>query len=150
MSVDTILAVQKMQPAVPLDFDQRIQAVQTFRDLPQAKQLAEANKRVANILAKAEGEVAKQVETAYLQEHAEKELYQAVTHAQQTVAPLQQTANYAQILTTLAALQEPLDDFFEHVMVNADDANLKNNRLALLQQVRNLFLSVADISELQL
>ena len=150
VSVDTILAVQKMQPAVPLDFDQRIKAVQTFRDLPQAKQLAEANKRVANILAKAEGEVAKQVETAYLQEHAEKELYQAVTHAQQTVAPLQQTANYAQILTTLAALQQPLDDFFEHVMVNADDANLKNNRLALLQQVRNLFLSVADISELQL
>lgn len=150
VSVDTILAVQKMQPAVPLDFDQRIKAVQTFRDLQQAKQLAEANKRVANILAKAEGEVAKQVETAYLQEHAEKELYQAVTHAQQTVAPLQQTANYAQILTTLAALQQPLDDFFEHVMVNADDANLKNNRLALLQQVRNLFLSVADISELQL
>lgn len=150
VSVDTILAVQKMQPQVPMDFDQRIKAVQSFRDLPQAKQLAEANKRVANILAKADGDVAAHVQPAYLQEPAEKALYQVVTEAKQALAPLQQTANYAQILTTLAALQQPLDDFFEQVMVNADDSNLKNNRLALLQQVRSLFLTVADISELQL
>ena len=72
VSVDTIMAVQALQPQVPMDFDHRIKAVQAFRDLPPAKQLAEANKRVANILAKAEGEIATQVQTAYLQEPAEK------------------------------------------------------------------------------
>lgn len=150
VSVDTILAVQAMKPQVPMDFDERIRAVQAFRTLPQAKGLAEANKRVANILAKAEGEIAKDVQTAYLQEHAEKVLYQAVVDARTKVEPLQKTADYTEILTTLASLQQPLDDFFEHVMVNSEDVNLKNNRLALLKQVRNLFLSVADISELQL
>ena len=66
--------------------------------------------------------------------------------------PLQQAqqTDYTQILTVLTALQQPLDDFFEHVMVNSEDAHLKGNRLALLQQVRQLFLTVADISELQL
>ncbi|MFW2178216.1 MULTISPECIES: glycine--tRNA ligase subunit beta [unclassified Moraxella] len=149
VSVDTILAVQKLQPQVPLDFDQRIKAVQAFRTLPQAKQLAEANKRVANILAKAEGEIAHEVQTAYLEEHAEKVLYQAVVDAKQAIEPLQQANDYQCILQTLAQLQQPLDDFFEHVMVNAEAVSLKNNRLALLQQVRGLFLLVADISELQ-
>lgn len=149
VQVDTILAVQKLNPQVPMDFDQRIKAVQSFRTLPQAKQLAEANKRVANILAKAESGIASEVNAAYLQEPTEKVLYQLVTEARQAIEPLQQTAAYTKILSTLAALQQPLDDFFEHVMVNADDINLKNNRLALLQQVRSLFLSVADISELQ-
>ncbi|ECF7008188.1 glycine--tRNA ligase subunit beta, partial [Salmonella enterica subsp. enterica] len=118
-------------------------------------QLAEANKRVANILAKAEGEIATQVQTAYLQEPAEKALYQAVQTAAQSIEPHQHTdngnyANYTQILQSLATLQQPLDDFFEQVMVNSEDANLKANRLALLKKVRGLFLTVADISELQL
>ena len=152
VSVDTIMAVQALQPQVPMDFDHRIKAVQAFRDLPPAKQLAEANKRVANILAKAEGEIATQVQTAYLQEPAEKALYQAVQTAAQSIEPHQHTdnANYTQILQSLATLQQPLDDFFEQVMVNSEDANLKANRLALLKKVRGLFLTVADISELQL
>ena len=152
VSVDTILAVQALQPQIPLDFDHRIKAVQAFRELPQAKQLAEANKRVANILAKADGEIAAQVQTAYLQEPAENALYQAVQTAEQRIAPHQQSdnANYTQTLQTLSALQQPLDDFFEHVMVNSEEVNLKANRLALLKQVRELFLTVADISELQL
>ena len=152
VSVDTIMAVQALQPQVPMDFDHRIKAVQAFRDLPPAKQLAEANKRVANILAKAEGEIASQIQTAYLQEPAEKALYQAVQTAAQSIEPHQHTdnANYTQILQSLATLQQPLDDFFEQVMVNSEDANLKANRLALLKKVRGLFLTVADISELQL
>ena len=152
VSVDTIMAVQALQPQVPMDFDHRVKAVQAFRDLPPAKQLAEANKRVANILAKAEGEIANQVQTAYLQEPAEKALYQAVQTAAQSIEPHQHTdnANYTQILQSLATLQQPLDDFFEQVMVNSEDANLKANRLALLKKVRGLFLTVADISELQL
>lgn len=152
VSVDTIMAVQALQPQVPMDFDYRIKAVQAFRDLPPAKQLAEANKRVANILAKAEGEIATQVQTAYLQEPAEKALYQAVQTAAQSIEPHHHTdnANYTQILQSLATLQQPLDDFFEQVMVNSEDANLKANRLALLKKMRGLFLTVADISELQL
>lgn len=154
MSVDTILAVQALNPHMPLDFDQRIRAVQAFRELPQAAQLAEANKRVANILAKAQsekqGEILQEVKADLLIENDEKQLYQAVSTAKQTIAPLQETADYTQILQNLASLAEPLQNFFDNVMVNANDVNLKNNRLALLQQVRNLFLSVADISELQL
>lgn len=150
MSVDTILAVQALNPHMPLDFDQRIRAVQAFRELPEAGQLAEANKRVANILAKADGDIPKDVNADLLIENGEKQLYQAVTTAQQRIAPLQQTADYTQILQNLASLGQPLQNFFDNVMVNADEVNLKNNRLALLQQVRNLFLSVADISELQL
>ncbi|MFO1382164.1 MAG: DALR anticodon-binding domain-containing protein [Moraxella osloensis] len=103
------------------------------------------------MLAKAEGEIATQVQTAYLQEPAEKALYQAVQTAAQSIEPHQHTdnANYTQILQSLATLQQPLDDF-EQVMVNSEDANLKANRLALLKKVRGLFLTVADISELQL
>ena len=150
MSVDTILAVQALNPHMPLDFDQRIRAVQAFRELPEAGQLAEANKRVANILAKADGDIPKDVNADLLIENGEKQLYQAVTTAQQRIAPLQQTADYTQILQNLASLGQPLQNFFDNVMVNANEVNLKNNRLALLQKVRNLFLSVADISELQL
>lgn len=150
MSVDTILAVQALNPHMPLDFDQRIRAVQAFRELPEAGQLAEANKRVANILAKADGDIPKDINADLLIEDGEKQLYQAVTTAQQRIAPLQQTADYTQILQNLASLGQPLQNFFDNVMVNANEVNLKNNRLALLQKVRNLFLSVADISELQL
>lgn len=150
MSVDTILAVQALNPHMPLDFDQRIRAVQKFRELPQAGQLAEANKRVANILAKAEGDIAKEVNADLLVEEAEKNLFRAVNRAKEVITPLQEIADYTHILQDLANLAEPLQNFFDNVMVNADDVNLKNNRLALLQQVRNLFLSVADISELQL
>ncbi len=150
ISVDTILAVQALNPHMPLDFDQRIRAVQQFRELPQAAQLAEANKRVANILAKADGKVSDSIDESLLIEADEKQLYQAVKNAQTVTKPLQEHADYQGILTELASLATPLTAFFANVMVNADDVNLKNNRLALLQQVRNLFLTVADISELQL
>ena len=152
VAVDVIQAVQALAPKSPLDFDKRVTAVNHFRTLPEAAALAAANKRVANILAKAEGEIATQVQTAYLQEPAEKALYQAVQTAAQSIEPHQHTdnANYTQILQSLATLQQPLDDFFEQVMVNSEDANLKANRLALLKKVRGLFLTVADISELQL
>ena len=150
VNVDTIQAVQAINPHMPLDFDQRIRAVQTFSKLPQASKLAESNKRVANILAKSEGEVAEKVDEALLSEAAEQDLYQAVQQAQTDVAPLLKSAEYTQILQTLASLDEPLTQFFDSVMVNSEEAALKANRLALLKQVRALFLTVADISELQL
>lgn len=149
VAVDTIQAVQAMHIDVPMDFDDRIRAVQVFRSLPQAGILAENNKRVANILAKADVAVSDAVDESVLVESAEKALFDAVKSAQNAVAPLQAAADYQAILTTLVSLSEPLKAFFNDVMVNSDDAKLKNNRLALLQQVRNLFMLVADISVLQ-
>ena len=150
VSVDTIQAVQAINPHMPLDFDQRIRAVQSFSELPQASMLADSNKRVANIIAKSEGEVATNVDESLLTEPAEQALYAMVQQAQRAVAPLLEEANYTQVLQTLASLDEPLTQFFDSVMVNSEDAALKANRLALLKQVRALFLTVADISELQL
>ena len=150
VSVDTIQAVQAINPHMPLDFDQRIRAVQAFSELSQASMLADSNKRVANILAKSETSVADTVDEALLSEPAEQNLYANVKQAQTRVQPLLEQADYTQVLQTLASLDEPLTQFFDNVMVNSDDAALKNNRLALLKQVRALFLTVADISELQL
>ncbi|MFI8555218.1 glycine--tRNA ligase subunit beta [Psychrobacter sp. NPDC077938] len=150
VSVDTIQAVQAINPHMPLDFDQRIRAVQAFSELSQASMLADSNKRVANILAKSEVSVADTVDEALLSESAEQNLYANVQQAQTVVQPLLEQANYTQVLQTLASLDEPLTQFFDQVMVNSEDAALKNNRLALLKQVRALFLTVADISELQL
>ena len=150
VSVDTIQAVQAINPHMPLDFDQRIRAVQAFRALSQASMLADSNKRVANILAKSESAVSETVDEALLVESAEQALYSKVRHAQTAVQPLLAQADYTQALQTLASLDEPLIQFFDGVMVNSEDTALKNNRLALLKQVRALFLSVADISELQL
>ena len=150
VSVDTIQAVQAINPHMPLDFDQRIRAVQSFSKLPQASMLADSNKRVANIIAKSEGAVADSVDESLLTEAAEQALYAKVQQAQQQVAPLLEQADYTQVLQTLTSLDEPLTQFFDSVMVNSEDAALKANRLALLKQVRALFLTVADISELQL
>lgn len=150
VSVDTIQAVQAINPHMPLDFDQRIRAVQAFSELPQASKLADSNKRVANILAKSEAQVADNIDESLLSEPAEQQLYRAVNQAQAALAPLLKEADYTQILQKLASLDEPLTQFFDDVMVNSEDAALKGNRLALLKQVRALFLTVADISELQL
>jgi len=150
VSVDTIQAVQAINPHMPLDFDQRIRAVQSFSKLPQASMLADSNKRVANIIAKSDAQVADKVDESLLTEAAEQALYAKVQQAQQQVAPLLEQADYTQVLQTLTSLDEPLTQFFDSVMVNSEDAALKANRLALLKQVRALFLTVADISELQL
>ena len=150
VSVDTIQAVQAINPHMPLDFDQRIRAVQAFSELPQAEKLSDSNKRVANILAKSEVTVADKVDETLLTEPAEQNLHSSVRQAQTAVTPLLEKADYTQVLQTLASLDDPLTQFFDSVMVNSEDDTLRNNRLALLKQVRALFLTVADISELQL
>jgi glycyl-tRNA synthetase beta subunit len=148
VAVDTIIAVQEINTNVPFDFDRRVRAVQEFRQLSQAKSLAEANKRVANILAKADFS-AQAVDVQLLHEPSEVALYQAVAAATEATKPMLDSADYQALLLTLSHLDKPLNDFFDHVMVNVDDVNLKNNRLALLSQIRMLFLSVADIGLLQ-
>lgn len=139
-------AVRALTPTAPLDFDQRVQAVQAFRQLPEAEALAAANKRVSNILAKAEGEVPQSVNAGLLNEAAEKALGSAVAAAEGEVAPLARARDYRSALARLAALRAPVDAFFEEVLVNADDSAVRANRYALLARLRGLFLGVADIS----
>ena len=141
-------AVRAVGPTSPLDFDQRVQAVQAFRSLPQAEALAAANKRVSNILAKAEGQVAASVEAHYFDNPSEFALNAAIQQAEHGVQPLAAARQYNLALSQLANLREPVDAFFEAVLVNAEDAKVRANRYALLAKLRGLFLGVADISVL--
>ena len=148
-SIDVIQAVLAMHPTQPSDFDKRVKAVSHFRELDAAESLAAANKRVGNILAKFDGELPTTVNNSLLVETAEKDLAAKVETVVATLAPVFAAGDYQQALTELASLREPVDAFFDNVMVMADDEQLKVNRLALLNLLRNQFLQVADISLLQ-
>ena len=148
-SVDIIQAVLARRPTKPADFDQRVKAVSHFRELEAAEALAAANKRVGNILAKFDGELPAEIDLALLQEYAEKALAENVEVMTEALEPAFATGNYQEALNKLADLREPVDAFFDNVMVMADDEALKNNRLTLLNNLRNLFLQIADISLLQ-
>lgn len=147
--VDVIQAVLALRPSRPVDFDRRVKAVQSFRQLDAAQALAAANKRVGNILAKSDAPVSDSIDSALLQEEAEKALAAAIADANAKVAPLFANSDYTQALSILAQLRDTIDAFFDNVMVNAEDPALKANRLAMLQQLRGLFLQAADISLLQ-
>ena len=146
IDVSTYLSVRALKPGSALDFDQRVQAVQAFRKLPEAEALAAANKRVSNLLGKAEGAIADQVEPKYFDNANEFSLYSAIQQADQAVQPMAAARQYSESLARLAALRDPVDAFFEAVMVNAEDAKVRANRYALLSRLRGLFLGVADIS----
>lgn len=148
VDVASYLAVRALKPGSALDFDQRVQAVQAFRRLPEAEALAAVNKRVSNLLGKAEGAVAATVEPKYFDNAHEFSLYSAIQQADHAVQPMAQARQYNEALTRLAALREPVDAFFEAVMVNAEDPSVRANRYALLARLRGLFLGVADISVL--
>tara|TARA_R110001606_G_scaffold399268_2_gene583250 strand:+ start:13433 stop:15487 length:2055 start_codon:yes stop_codon:yes gene_type:complete len=139
-------SVRAVAPVSPLDFDQRVQAVQHFRRLPEAEALAAANKRVSNLLSKAGTEVSITIDQSLLHEPAEQTLAQAITEAESSVAPLAADRHYSAALERLASLRGPVDGFFDQVLVNAEDDQLKTNRYALLARLRGLFLGVADIS----
>lgn len=139
-------SVRAVHPHSPLDFDQRVQAVQAFRRLPEAEALAAANKRVSNILAKSEDPVPEVIDPALLNEAAEQTLARAVQAAESDVGPLAADRQYQASLERLASLREPVDSFFDQVLVNAEDPQIKANRYALLARLRGLFLGVADIS----
>nr|WP_298111995.1 glycine--tRNA ligase subunit beta [uncultured Pseudomonas sp.] len=141
-------AVRAVAPTSPLDFDQRVQAVQVFRSLPQAEALAAANKRVSNLLSKAEGQIAAHVEAHHFDSPSEFALNAAIQQAEHAVQPLAQARQYNLALSQLANLREPVDAFFEAVLVNAENPAVRANRYALLAKLRGLFLGVADISVL--
>ena len=148
IAVDVIQAVLARRPTRPADFDARVRAVSHFRTLDSAEALAAANKRVSNILAKADAAIGEINLTACV-EPAEKALAEAVLALRTEVQPLIAKGDYTAVLDKLANLRTPVDNFFDNVMVNAEDPALRQNRLAILNTLQGLFLQVADISVLQ-
>ena len=148
IAVDVIQAVLARRPPRPADFDARVRAVSHFRTLDSAEALAAANKRVSNILAKADAAIGEINLTACV-ESAEKALAEAVLALRTEVQPLIAQGDYTAVLDKLANLRAPVDNFFDNVMVNAEDPALRQNRLAILNTLQDLFLQVADISVLQ-
>ena len=148
IAVDVIQAVLARRPTRPADFDARVRAVSHFRTLDSAEALAAANKRVNNILAKADAAIGEINLTACV-EPAEKALAEAVLALRTEVQPLIAQGDYTAVLDKLANLRTPVDSFFDNVMVNAEDPALRQNRLAILNTLQGLFLQVADISVLQ-
>lgn len=148
IAVDVIQAVLARRPTRPADFDARVRAVSHFRTLDSAEALAAANKRVSNILAKADAAIG-EINLTTCVEPAEKALAEAVLALRTEVQPLIAKGDYTAVLDKLANLRAPVDSFFDNVMVNAEDPALRQNRLAILNTLQGLFLQVADISVLQ-
>ena len=147
-SVELIQSVLDRRPTRPVDFEKRIQAVAKFHELPEAAPIAAANKRISNILAKVTSEINTDVDNSLLQEDAEKSLAEVLAVLEDKLSPLFAKGDYEAALFALASLQTPVDAFFDNVMVMAEDEAVKQNRLAMLNRLRNLFLRVADVSVL--
>ncbi|MBK6713564.1 MAG: glycine--tRNA ligase subunit beta [Burkholderiales bacterium] len=143
--VDAVLA---LRPERLGDVPKRLAAVRAFAGLPEAASLAAANKRIGNILKKAEGEVQAKVDAALLQEAAERQLAAALAEAQPQADRLFERHEYAASLQALAVLKAPVDAFFDAVMVNAEDPALRANRLGLLKTLHEAMNRVADLSRL--
>lgn len=142
-------AVQVIKPPQPLDFANRVYAVDKFRGLPEADSLAAANKRIRNILKQVEGEVPDTVDEQLFSEEAEWNLAAKMVGLTPRVHTLLKERDYATALALLAGLRDPVDEFFDNVMVMADDPAVRNNRLAMLNNISALFLATADISKLR-
>ncbi|WP_417216760.1 glycine--tRNA ligase subunit beta [Alcanivorax sp.] len=151
IATPVILSVLAIDEACrkPLDFDRRVKAVAAFQQREEAQALAAANKRVSNILAKLDSAPPEEIDGALLEDEAEKTLTNMVVAAFEQSYELLEAGDYASVLEMLADLREPVDAFFDTVMVMAEDEAVRNNRLALLAFLRDLFLNVADISLLQ-
>lgn len=143
--VDAVLA---LSPELLSEVPARLAAVRSFAGLSEAPALAAANKRVGNILKKVEGELSSEVKANLLQEPAEQALAESLNSVKPKADQLFEAGDYTASLQTLAALKAPVDAFFDHVMVNAEDVALKNNRLALLNQLHQAMNRVADLSKL--
>jgi glycyl-tRNA synthetase beta chain len=149
VKVDSIEAVLVCRPTSPLDVDQRLRGIEGFRQRPEAESLASANKRIHNILKKAEESFSDEPNQTYFNHRAERRLYDEMEAVSEKMAPLLKQGEYQTALQHLASLREAVDHFFDHVMVMDEDRTLRINRLAFLQKLRLLFLQVADISVLQ-
>ncbi len=141
-------AVLATAPRSLLDADARIGALVSFLALPEAASLAAANRRIANILKKSTAGVAAMIDASLLQAGAERSLHEALLRHQSTVEAALARADYRGAFTVLARLRPEIDAFFDGVMVNDPDARLRNNRLAMLGELRALFTRIADLSRL--
>ncbi|MEO0435577.1 MAG: glycine--tRNA ligase subunit beta [Pseudomonadota bacterium] len=149
IAVEVFRAVRNTGCTEPADFAARINAVREFQNREESQVLAAANKRVSNILSKAvAGEVAETIDATLLTELAEKQLFDAIQVATDRGKDALASKRYTEVMTGLASLKTPVDEFFDDVMVNAEDPKIKANRLALLSQLREQFQTVADISQL--
>lgn len=150
ITADVFAAVAALGITDPLDSHERIKAVQTFKKLNEAQALSIANKRVSNILAKYEEKITAQaIAPDYFENAAEEILAQQLEAKSSVVAKLSKSGQYDQVLLQLAELRQPVDDFFDQVMVMTDDKARRENRILLLSKLRALFLQVADIALLQ-
>lgn len=143
--VDAVLA---LNPSLLSEIPKRLEAVRAFSALAEAPALAAANKRVGNILKKIEGDVAAKINNALLQEPAEKALAATLAKIKPEADALFESGDYTNSLKALAALKAPVDDFFDNVMVNAEDPSLKANRQGLLATLHQAMNRVADLSKL--
>ena len=148
ISTEMFEAVRDKRPASLSDFDERLKAVAAFAKLGAATSLAAANKRTANILRQGEDNYSGMLDTSLLDDDAEKALYESLKAAEQSVRPLLEKRAYTEALMELSSLRQPVDTFFDEVMVMTDDDALRRNRLALLSELRALFLNIADVSRL--
>jgi glycyl-tRNA synthetase beta chain len=146
--LDVFDAVSALRPARPLDFDKRIKAVSAFRALPEAESLAAANKRVGNILKKAAPGSDAVVNAGLFEVKEEEALYEQLETLKSQVNALFDTGDYEEALRNLSCLREPVDNFFDNVMVMAENEKIRSNRIALLNQMSSLFLRAADLSRL--
>lgn len=150
ISVDVIQAVLERKPTSPTDLNDRITAVQHFKSLEACDALAAANKRVSNILSKADIDLTdKEINTALFEQSYESKLFESINAQKSVVEPLISDGNYKDALSSLATLRDVTDEFFENVMVMSEDTDVRVNRLTLLTELQNLFLKTADISLLQ-
>lgn len=147
--VDLFEAVAAIRPDSVADFDRRVEAVASFRSLAAAEALAAANKRIHNILKKSEQQIPEAVDPGLFDSPQEQALYAVIEQKADEIAPLMAEAAYEQVLHSLATLQTPVDQFFDQVMVMAEDPAIRSNRLALLNRLSKMFLGIADISVLQ-
>ena len=147
-SANEVEAVLSLSPTQICLVPKQLEAVRAFAGLPESESLAAANKRVGNILKKAEVEVGDAAQPARFVEDAEKSLFAALGEIAPRADAAFAAGDYAASLQALAALKAPVDAFFDHVMVNADDPALKANRLALLNQLHRTMNRVADLSRL--
>ena len=148
IATGVVQAVAANRPTRPADFAARVEAVKSFNTLESAEALAAANKRVANILAKNVFKEELSFNKALLEEPAEIALANSLESVEARIQPMLDQSDYTSALVVLAELRQPIDEFFENVMVMADDESIKRNRLTLLSRLRGLFLCCADISVL--
>ncbi len=148
ISTEVIQSVLATKPSNPVDLDKRILAVKTFIALPEAQALAAANKRSGNILKKVKGKLPDNIDKKLLSDDAEKLFYKTLSNLKQQATKSVDAGDYEKALTLLSELREPVDAFFDNVMVMDDDEAIRNNRIALLNNLHGLFMQIADISKL--